>query len=61
MHDASAVYWSQVGGWVVGGIHMFISYNQGKWKQKAFARIELLHPELAGQEDQIRQGKVISN
>jgi putative MATE family efflux protein len=46
MHNADAVYWSQVGGWAIGGIHMFISYNQGKWKQKAFERIELLHPEL---------------
>ena len=56
MHDASAVYWSQVGGWVVGGAHMFISYNMGGWKRKAFSRIALLHPELEGQVGQPPQG-----
>ena len=54
LRSADAIYWSQVGGWVVGAVHMLISYKQGKWKQKAFERITLLHPEL--DEDHIRNG-----
>ncbi|MDR0468662.1 MAG: MATE family efflux transporter [Peptococcaceae bacterium] len=40
--NPTAVYWSQVGGWLVGGIHIVYMYNKGNWKKKAFTRIEAL-------------------
>jgi putative MATE family efflux protein len=42
LKDPVAIYWSQVGGWAVGCSHILFAYNQGKWKGKAFARIEAL-------------------
>lgn len=61
LKSADAVYWSQVGGWVVGGVHMFISYNGKKWKQKAFERIAILHPDQAGQSGQAGPGAQTGN
>jgi len=46
LRSADAIYWSQVGGWAVGAVHMYVSYKQGKWKKMAFSRIALLHPDL---------------